>query len=103
MSWASLLVLVVGACARPHRAACPPGRDLRVGVRRTGVFECWSAPAGDPDWDGTFGRPERGVQAGDSILGKIYCGPGEVPVILFRRSGSELDSVECRNTGAPWR
>lgn len=75
----SLGLLALAFALRPQRARCPPGRDLRVGIRRDGHFACWSHPVGDPDQDGTWRRPERGVQRDDAIESRIYCTGGAVP------------------------
>lgn len=78
-------LLALAFALRPSAASCPPGRDLRTGIRRDGRFECWSAPVGDPDWDGTWGRPERGVQAEDAIGSRIFCTGGSVPIVVDAR------------------
>lgn len=82
---ASLGLLLIATLVQPTAASCPPGRDLRTGIRRDGRFECWSAPVGDPDWDGTWNRPERGVQADDAISSRIFCTGGSVPIVVDAR------------------
>lgn len=79
-----MLWLVAWLLSRPTSAVCPPGHDLRVGVRRTGEFECWQTPVAPlgwdwrrlgpvTDWDGTYGRPERSVQPDDVKRGRVFC------------------------------
>lgn len=99
---ASLGIVLLAAVIRPHRAQCPQGRDLRLGVRRDGRFACWSAPLAPrgwdaarrgpiTEWDGTYGRPDLSVQRDDALDGRVYCWPGTVPIV-------ELDgrTVRCR-------
>ena len=82
--------LAIWLALHPATAACPPGYDLRVGVRRSGAFECWPAPVAPrgwdwrrlgpvTDWDGTFGRPERSVQPSGVLKGRVYCPNGTTP------------------------
>lgn len=82
----SLVLLAIAFVLRPERARCPDGRDLRTGIRRDGHFACWSRPIGDPEWDGTFGRPDRSVQRDDAVEGRIWCGAGAVPVVVDERT-----------------
>jgi hypothetical protein len=84
----SALLLALACLVRPHHARCPASRDLRTGIRRDGRFACWSVPVGDPDYDGTFGRPDRSVQRDDAIEGRIYCGRGEVPIVALDGRGA---------------
>lgn len=86
----SQALLVWAFLVHPTKAECPSGRDLRLGIRRDGHFACWSTPVGDPVWDGTYDRPERGIQRDDALEGRIYCGPGTEPVVLDWRT------VACR-------
>lgn len=84
--WLTLIVgLFVGLvtqCTRPERARCPDGYDVRAGIRRSGDFECWPRPVGDPDYDGTYGKPERGTQSDAIIRGRIYCTGGTQPIVV---------------------
>ncbi len=82
VSLVSALLLAIAAITRPPRAACPAGYDLRTGIRRDGRFECWPAVVGDPAWDGTWGRPERGRQPPGIVAARIYCRAPAVPIVL---------------------
>jgi hypothetical protein len=83
-------VLVLVLCAlrlivgwpQPSSASCPDGYDLRTGIRRTGWFECWPHVVGDPDYDGTWQRPERGVQPPGILRSRIHCTGGSVPIVV---------------------
>lgn len=77
-----LSIAVVSVCAlvRPDRAECPWGWDLRTGVRHDGAFRCWPHLEGDPEWDGTWQRAERSVQAAWVLEGRVYCS-GRTPVV----------------------
>lgn len=78
---------MISVCTK--QCQCPAGTDLRTGVRRDGRFECWPAPIGDPEWDGTYDRPERSVQPVGVIPGRISCESGSQPVV------SDWRTVEC--------
>lgn len=69
----SLLCLAIAALCRSTSARCPGDLDLRTGVRQDGQFACWPHPVGDPEWDGTYLRPERSVQATWVLEGRVYC------------------------------
>lgn len=86
MKLISALLLALSCVTRPHAARCPAGRDLRTGIRRDGAFECWSAVRGSPEWDGTWERPERGVQDDDAVASRIYCTVGAVPIVVDNRT-----------------
>lgn len=97
MQLVSLLLLALAAVCRPTLARCPPGRDLRTGIRRDGHFECWSrpiAPTGWPaqrlgpvtDWDGTWQRPERSEQRDDQVEARLWCGRGAAPIVVDERT-----------------
>lgn len=64
---------------------CPPGYDLRTGIRRDGSFECWPNVKGDPNWDGTWRHPERGEQSTAILRSRIYCTGGAQPIIVTDR------------------
>lgn len=64
---------------------CPPGYDLRTGIRRDGRFECWPHPKGDLEWDGTWRHPERGEQSMAILRSQIYCTGGAQPIIVTDR------------------
>jgi hypothetical protein len=67
-------------------ASCPVGYDLRTGIRRSGHFECWPTPIGDPDYDGTWQRPERSVQSDGVLESRIFCTSGQQPIIVDART-----------------
>ncbi len=75
----TVVVLCYATAARPTHARCPDGYDLRTGVRSTGRFDCWPHVVGDPEWDGTWHRPELGVQPPGVIGGRVYCTGGSTP------------------------
>jgi hypothetical protein len=87
----SIIVLAAAAVCRPTHASCPIGYDLRTGIRRTGDFECWPVPVGDPDWDGTWQRPERSVQPDGVLEGRLYCTGGMQPL-----AGDDGRTVGCQ-------
>lgn len=89
---ASMLTVVLLCCAmvtRPTRARCPAGYDLRTGVRPSGEFRCWPHPVGDPEWDGTWMRPDRARQPDGAFGARVYCTGGATP----RQDGT---SVWCQ-------
>lgn len=83
---ASLAVLALSCATRATSAHCPPGYDLRTGIRRDGSFSCWPAPVGDPEWDGTYMRPEHSVQPSGVVSGRLYCTGGAVPIVVDWRT-----------------
>lgn len=87
---ASFAVLAFAAVLRPHAARCPGNMDLRTGVRADGSFQCWPHPVGDPNWDGTYGRPDRSVQASWVLAGRVYCASTERPSVV------DWNLVGCR-------
>lgn len=82
-----MICALIALCtlALPTSLQCPPRYDLRTGVRRSGEFECWPNVVGNPDYDGTWGRPERGVQPPGIIVLKVWCRASERPVIFEER------------------
>lgn len=86
---ASFALLALCAVLRPHAARCPAGMDLRTGIRADGSYQCWPQPAPRPgmswaeylDCDGTFGKPERSVQASWVLAGRVYCSRNARPVV----------------------
>lgn len=89
---ASLALIAIAFVVRPQRARCPDRHDLRTGIRRSGAFECWPAVRGDPEYDGTWGKPERGIQPPGIVAGQIYCRAPAIPIVLDNRT------VACRRT-----
>lgn len=86
----SLLITLSAPCTRPVRARCPDGHDLRTGIRRSGAFECWPVPGGDPLYDGAGGFPERSTQSTAILRGQIYCTGGAHPIVVdFRTVGCQ--------------
>lgn len=82
----TLLAMAGSALCRPSRATCPAGYDLRTGIRRSGDFQCWPHPVGDPEWDGTWRRPDRSVQPDGVIRSRIYCTGGASPIVVDYRT-----------------
>jgi len=88
----SIAALAIASVCHPARARCPAGYDLRTGIRRDGRFECWPAPLGDPEWDGTWRRsPDRSVQPDGIIHSRIYCTGGAHPI-----AGDDGRTVGCQ-------
>lgn len=81
----SLWLLALSSALRPQIAACPAGHDLRTGIRRDGSFACWPHPVGNPDFDGTFGWPERSVQPLGVLESRLHCTGGARPVVVSDR------------------
>jgi hypothetical protein len=86
----SLLCLALAAWFRPTSARCPGDLDLRTGIRRDGRFACWPHPVGDPEWDGTYLRPERSVQPAWVLEGRVYCTGTTRPTVV------DWQTVRCR-------
>lgn len=94
---ASFVTLALCAVLRPTLARCPFDMDLRTGVTPDGSFECWPHPskrAGMSDseyreYDGTFGKPERSVQASWMLAGRVYCTGSTRPIVI------DWHTVEC--------
>ena len=82
----SLGVLALSCATRPTGVRCPPGHDLRTGIRRDGRFACWPVPVGDPNWDGVYGRPDRSVQPEGVVEGRIWCTGGALPIVVDART-----------------
>src|SRR3954466_3197534 len=89
-----VLLVIAYLLLHPTAASCPPGYDLRTGIRRSGIHECWPAPVAPAgwstsrlgpikDWDGTWQRPERSVQPNGVLTGRIWC--STEPVVLDER------------------
>jgi hypothetical protein len=85
----SMLILSAGLYFRPHHAQCPE-RWHHDGVRRSGHFACTRNPVGDPDYDGTFGKPDRSRVPAGEIRGRVYCAYPRFPVVVDERT------VQCR-------
>jgi len=83
----SRFIIALAAVVHPTSARCPGDLDLRTGIRRDGRFECWPHPVGDPEWDGTWQRPERSVQPAWHLDGRVYCGDTRPVVIDWRTVG----------------
>jgi len=73
-----LVVLCFFFC--PSDISCPPHWHAE-GVRLDGLGSCAPNPVGDPDWDGTWLRPDRSTQPPGRIWYRIYCTGGESPVV----------------------
>lgn len=95
-NWLMSLGLLGLACiVRPDRARCPAGYDLRTGIRADGRFACWPHPVGDPEWDGTWRRPERARQPDGVLESRIWCTGGARPIVVNART------VGCQRGGRP--
>lgn len=92
----SLLLFVVCMICRPSRFVCP--RDWHVAsMHESGQFSCVPRPIGDPDYDGTWLRPEHGTQPPGELRGLIYCTGGTCPVVVDDRV------VSCQHVASPCR
>ena len=90
------IVAVTAMWCVPKIGNCPPGYDLRTGIRRSGEYECWPHPMAPKnwdgrlgpveDWDGTYLRPERSLQSDRTVHGRIYCTNGTQPVVVNERT-----------------
>jgi hypothetical protein len=85
--WLFLGAIMIGAgyFLHPSRAQCPP-QWHNNGIRPSGAFDCTRTPVGDPDWDGTHGRPDRSVVPPGRIPGRIYCTGGMHPIVVDDRA-----------------
>ena len=81
----TLIVLCVSMATQPTRARCPADWYVN-GIRPTGSFECRRAPGGNPDHDGTSGRPDMTIDLPGVVLGRIYCTGGAHPVVVNERA-----------------
>lgn len=77
----TVAITVLAFLHHPTRAACPTGW-IAQGVDPSGVFCCTPAPVGDPNFDGTFGHPDRSVQPPGVVCGRIYCTGGARPIAI---------------------
>lgn len=82
---ASVLCLLVAMAIHPTRARCPDGFYVE-GVRSWGGFTCHRQPVGDPNLDGTYGRPDVSVEPGGELAGRLYCTGGAVPIVVDSRT-----------------
>lgn len=85
----------ISTCVRPSRARCPEGYDLRMGIRRSGDFECWPSPPRGSLYDGAGGYEERSPQLGPILTGRIYCTGGSEAIVIDERT------VGCQHGGWP--
>lgn len=83
---ATLILLCCSMAVRPTKARCPATYDLRTGIRTSGHFECWPHPVGDPEWDGTWQRPERSRQPAGVLGSRIFCTNGTRPIVVDERT-----------------
>lgn len=82
---ATVLVLCLAMATQPRRASCPVGWYVN-GIRPTGSFECRPIPIGNPDYDGTWGKPDRSIERPGAILGRLYCTGGTHPIVRNERT-----------------
>lgn len=79
---ASVLLLCIAMCKQPRAARCPSGWFVH-GIRPSGYFECLRVPGGDPEYDGTWGRPDRSIDRLGFLRSRIYCTNGTHPVVVL--------------------
>lgn len=82
---ANVVVLCIAMALHPAAGRCPRGWH-HDGVRRSGAFACTHDPVGDPDWDGTHGRPDRSVVPPGELRGRVYCTGGAAPIVVDDRA-----------------
>ncbi len=81
----SIALLVTSALIGATRMHCPVGWHNN-GIRPTGQFECTRVPVGDPEWDGTWLRPERGHVPAGELRSRIHCTNGFQPIVVNERT-----------------
>lgn len=81
----SILILCVAMTIHPTHARCPDTWH-GDGVRPSGEFHCLPTPIGDPDYDGTYLRPERSTQPPGELHGRIYCTGGSHAIVIDERT-----------------
>lgn len=82
---ATIALLCISMVMRPTHARCPIGWYVN-GVRPSGGFQCLRAPTGDPDYDGTWGHPDRTIDHPGDLRGRIYCTGGATPIVVDDRA-----------------
>jgi len=80
-----VLLAIAAQVLRPHHAACP-GHWHNNGIRPSGEFLCTQNPVGDPDYDGTYGRPDRSVVPSGCLYGRLHCTGGQHPIVVDDRT-----------------
>jgi hypothetical protein len=87
LALASIALLMVAFVISPVAGECPPGMDLRMGVRRTGEYECWTIP---PQGCGEAVGPTRACPEPTITHGRIHCTNGTQPIVVdFRTVGCQ--------------
>jgi hypothetical protein len=91
LALASIAMLMVAIVLAPLTASssgqCPPGMDLRMGVRRSGAYECWTIP---PQGCGEAVGPSRPCPEPRITKGQIHCTNGTQPIVRdFRTVGCQ--------------
>lgn len=81
----TLVLQVLAMLVTPARATCPSGHYVN-GIRPSGAFSCLPTPVGDPEYDGTYGKPDRSVQPPGELESRIYCTGGTHPVVRDHRT-----------------
>lgn len=81
----SILLLCCSFIVRPQHARCPEHHDLRMGIRRSGEFQCWATPSGPVEYDGTWERRDRSKQSGAILTGRLWCTNGTSPIVVNER------------------
>lgn len=85
---ASIVLLIWCFLVRPTEWHTAPGWYMN-GVRPDGWFEMRPAPGGNPEDDGTFGRPDVTPVDERFLVGRIWCTGGATPRV-------SADSVWCQ-------
>jgi hypothetical protein len=76
----SIVLLLWCFALHPSHFSCPPGWHSE-GVAITGLGSCAPNAIGDPEWDGTWLRPDRSTQPPGRVWFEIYCTGGTSPVV----------------------
>jgi len=92
----SYAVLLWCCVHRPTRMSCLD-KWMHDGVRTDGSFVCRPVPIGDPDYDGTWQRPDRSTQPPGEIRARIYCS-GACPIVIDGRTVGCQRVTPCRMT-----
>lgn len=80
-----VVAIVLAPLGAPTSGQCPPGMDLRMGVRRSGEYQCWDIP---PQGCGEAVGPTRPCPEPRITNGRIVCTGGSVPIVRdFRTIG----------------
>lgn len=81
---ASTLLLCWSLATYQQHATCPGGWPTSGGVATWhvamalpgGYFECRRVPGGDPEYDGTHGKPDRSYDLPGTLRSRLWCTSG---------------------------